>query len=107
MVNDGPAALEALAAYRPTVVLLDIGMPGMDGYEVARRIREQSEWRELMLIALTGWGQEEDRQRTSQAGFDHHLIKPADMSALRALFTSLKGADESYSPGQAGSGTRR
>ncbi len=89
VVNDGPSALEILPSYRATVVLLDIGMPGMDGYEVARRIREQPESRDLMLIALTGWGQEEDRRRTSQAGFDHHLIKPADMTALKSLFMSL------------------
>jgi CheY-like chemotaxis protein len=93
VVNDGPAALEILASYRPTVVLLDIGMPGMDGYEVARRIRQQPEWRDLMLIALTGWGQEEDRRRTSEAGFDHHLLKPADLTALKDLFTSLRSAD--------------
>jgi CheY-like chemotaxis protein/two-component sensor histidine kinase len=93
VVNDGPAALEILAAYQPTVVLLDIGMPGMDGYEVARRIREQPEWRDLMLIALTGWGQEEDRRRTSEAGFDHHLLKPADMTALKELLTSMRSTD--------------
>lgn len=94
VVNDGPSALELLRTYRPTVVLLDIGMPGMDGYEVARRIRQRSEGRDLMLIALTGWGQEEDRQRTSQAGFDHHLIKPADMRTLESLFLSLRSTDD-------------
>jgi len=92
VVHSGPAALEILSSYRPNVVLLDIGMPGMDGYEVARRIREQPEGHDLMLIALTGWGQEEDRRRTSQAGFDHHLLKPADISALKSLFTSI-GSD--------------
>ena len=93
VVNDGPSALYILSSFRPTVVLLDIGMPGMDGYEVARRIREQPEWRDLMLIALTGWGQEDDRRRTCQAGFDHHLLKPADMNALKSLLTSLGGSD--------------
>ncbi len=93
VVNDGPAALQILPAFRPNVVLLDIGMPGMDGYEVARQIRQQSEWRDLVLIALTGWGQEEDRHRSSQAGFDHHLLKPADMRALKSLFMSLPCTD--------------
>jgi signal transduction histidine kinase/ActR/RegA family two-component response regulator len=94
VVNDGPAALAMLATYRPTVVLLDLGMPGMDGYEVARRIRQQSKWQELMLIALTGWGQEDDRRRTAEAGFDHHLIKPADITALQTLLMSLKSTGE-------------
>jgi CheY-like chemotaxis protein len=94
VVNDGPTALATIPSYRPTVVLLDIGMPGMDGYEVARRIREQPEGRDLMLIALTGWGQEKDRHRTSQAGFDHHLIKPADMSALESLLMSPGSTDQ-------------
>jgi CheY-like chemotaxis protein len=97
VVNDGPSALQALPAYRPTVVLLDIGMPKMDGYEVARQIRQQPEWRDVMLIALTGWGQEEDRRRTSQAGFDHHLLKPADMNALESLFMSLRRNEEGAS----------
>jgi CheY-like chemotaxis protein len=60
-------------------------MPGMDGYEVAGKIREQRRFRDIMLIALTGWGQEEDRQRTRSAGFDYHLIKPTDIDALQAL----------------------
>jgi len=97
VVNDGPSALQALPAYRPTVVLLDIGMPGMNGYEVARQIRQQPEWRDVMLIALTGWGQEEDRRRTSQAGFDHHLLKPADISTLESLFMSLRSNEEGAS----------
>ncbi len=92
IVNDGPAALAILPSFRPTVVLLDIGMPGMDGYEVARRIRQQAEWRALLLIALTGWGQEDDRRRSAEAGFDHHLIKPADIAALQTLFMSLKSS---------------
>lgn len=85
VVHDGPSALDLLAHYHPTVVLLDIGMPGMDGYEVARRIRSQPNGDQLLLIALTGWGQEDDRLRSRQAGFDHHLLKPADLSALKAI----------------------
>jgi CheY-like chemotaxis protein len=85
LAHTGRAALEAVAAWRPDVVLLDIGMPGMDGYEVARRIRADPDNRHISLIALTGWGQEEDRQRSSAAGFDHHLVKPADLDQLRQL----------------------
>lgn len=92
---NGPDALAALATYKPTVVLLDIGMPGMDGYEVARRIRQQSDLPDVTLIALTGWGQEEDRRRSRAAGFDYHLIKPADVSALQTLLISLKGNPKS------------
>jgi CheY-like chemotaxis protein len=87
--HDGPAALEALKTYRPSVVLLDIGMPGMDGFEVARRARERPEGRDATLVALTGWGQEEDRRRSREAGIDHHLVKPVDLGALQALLASL------------------
>lgn len=90
VVYNGPDALEALAAYKPTVVLLDIGMPGMDGHEVARRIRQRPELQEVALVALTGWGQEEDRHRSQLAGFDHHLVKPADISSLETLLVSLE-----------------
>ena len=89
VVHSGAEALESLDSFRPRVVLLDIGMPGMDGYEVARRIREQPGLGEVTLIALTGWGQEEDRDRSRAAGFDHHLIKPADIRALEALLESM------------------
>jgi CheY-like chemotaxis protein len=87
---NGPDALEAFATFQPAVVLMDIGMPGMDGYEVARRIRLLPESEDVILIALTGWGQEEDRQRTLNAGFDYHLIKPTNVSALETLFVSLE-----------------
>ncbi|HEV8002814.1 MAG TPA: response regulator [Planctomycetaceae bacterium] len=89
--KDGLAALEALETYRPSIVLLDIGMPGMDGYEVARRMRQLSSGQEATLIALTGWGQEEDRRKSKEAGFDHHLVKPVDFGALQALLASLPG----------------
>jgi CheY-like chemotaxis protein len=90
VVCSGPEALEALGTHRPAVVLLDIGMPGMDGYEVARRIREQPDFRDVTLVALTGWGQEEDRRRSRTAGFDYHLVKPADVTALKTLMNSLE-----------------
>ena len=89
VARDGPEALEAFDAYDPAVVLLDIGMPGMDGYEVARRIRAGYPQRRPALVALTGWGQDEDRKRAKEAGFDRHLIKPAEIAALQALLSSL------------------
>ena len=86
---DGPEALRLAASYQPSAVFLDIGMRGMDGYEVARRIREDPELRGMTLVALTGWGQHDDRRRSRMAGFDHHLIKPADVSALESLLGTL------------------
>ncbi|HVR19383.1 MAG TPA: ATP-binding protein [Polyangiaceae bacterium] len=85
--SDGFGALELFAGYDPAIVFLDIGMPGMDGYEVARRIRDGFPERRAILVALTGWGQSEDRRRASEAGFDHHLVKPADFAALKALLS--------------------
>jgi signal transduction histidine kinase/ActR/RegA family two-component response regulator len=79
---DGPAALQAAAHFRPHVVLLDLGLPGMDGYAVARAIRADPDLRGAALIALTGWGAERDRMRTSEAGFDGHLTKPVEPAAL-------------------------
>ncbi len=89
VVHDGQAALKALSAWCPNVILLDIGMPGMDGYEVARRIRQQPSSDAVELIALTGWGHEKDRDCAREAGFDHHLVKPVDLEALRALLARL------------------
>ena len=85
----GADAIEALPKFQPAVVLLDIGMPDMDGHEVARRIRKH-QTDHVTLIAMTGWGQEEDRRRSEEAGFDYHLIKPADVHALGALLRSLE-----------------
>jgi CheY-like chemotaxis protein len=89
VVNDGASALAAVEKYRPDIVLLDIGMPGMDGFEVARRLRAREDLHTLTLIALTGWGQEDDRRRTREAGFDHHLVKPADITALQSLLVTV------------------
>jgi CheY-like chemotaxis protein len=91
---DGQSALEALRIYRPSVVLLDLGMPGLDGYEVAQLVRRDPQFRELTLIALTGWDQEDNRRRTREAGFDHHLVKPVDFDALQALLASLENQPE-------------
>jgi PAS domain S-box-containing protein len=85
MAHDGAAALLAIRSHQPSVVLLDLGMPGMDGYAVAAAIRQEPQWQRLTLIALTGWGQLEDLQRTHDAGFDHHCVKPVDPDALVTL----------------------
>jgi signal transduction histidine kinase/ActR/RegA family two-component response regulator len=87
--GDGPAALEKVVACRPSVILLDIGMPGMDGLEVARRVRQLPESRELTVIALSGWGQDEDRRRSREAGIDYHLVKPVNLDELNHLLTAL------------------
>jgi PAS domain S-box-containing protein len=78
----GPQALQQIPYFRPTAVLMDIGMPGMDGYEVAQRIRSEPAHRDLLLVALTGWGQAEDKERAMSVGFDHHLTKPVDPAEL-------------------------
>ncbi len=83
---DGLEALQAAAAFKPDVALLDIGLPKLSGYEVARRIREQRWSKGMVLVALTGWGQDHDRQKSKEAGFDEHLIKPVDPAALMRLF---------------------
>ena len=85
---DGPSALAALDTFRPMVVLLDIGLPGMDGFEVGRRMRQHPDGAGLCLIALSGWGRDEDRRRSKEAGFDHHLIKPVDPGVLEQLLSS-------------------
>ncbi|HYV97340.1 MAG TPA: ATP-binding protein [Gemmatimonadaceae bacterium] len=86
----GTEALAVLEEYRPNVMLLDIGMRVMDGYEVARRVRAHPDFKDITLIALTGWGQDEDRRRSRAAGFDYHLIKPADIDALQVLLSSVE-----------------
>jgi signal transduction histidine kinase/ActR/RegA family two-component response regulator len=92
VAHDGPGALEVAEARHPEVVLLDIGLPGVDGYEVARRIRASAQGNEPLLIALTGLGQEGDRRKSVEAGFDHHLAKPVDPEALRDLIARGNGA---------------
>ncbi|HJT78138.1 MAG TPA: PAS domain S-box protein, partial [Gemmataceae bacterium] len=86
----GMAALEMTKAYSPDVLFLDIGMPGMDGYEVARRLRQTPGLENVVLAALTGWGQHEDRRRTAEAGFNHHLVKPPEPEAVETVLASLK-----------------
>lgn len=83
--HNGPAALETASTFRPEFVLLDIGMPGMDGFEVARRLRQMPEMADAILVAMTGYGQSQDREETCAAGFNHHLVKPVDLDVLCAL----------------------
>jgi CheY-like chemotaxis protein len=88
-VYDGEQAVAAAEAIRPDVVLLDIGMPKLDGYEVCRRIREQPWGRGTLIVALTGWGQKQDEGRTAAAGFDRHMVKPVEPAALTSLLAAL------------------
>jgi PAS domain S-box-containing protein len=88
-VYDGLAALEALDESAPDVVLLDLGLPGLNGHEIAQRMRQHPRGRRVTIVALTGWGQERDRQRSREAGIDHHLVKPIDIEVLRRLLASL------------------
>jgi CheY-like chemotaxis protein len=85
VVHDGPAALRTAADFSPEVVLLDLGLPGMDGYQVACRLREHFGRDQLLIVAITGYGQDEDRRRSQEAGCSAHLLKPIDLDALRTL----------------------
>jgi CheY-like chemotaxis protein len=87
---DGFEAVEAAAAFRPDVVLLDIGLPKMNGYEAARKIRHEPWGKSVVLVAMTGWSQDEDRQKSKEAGFNGHLVKPADHIALMTLLADLQ-----------------
>jgi CheY-like chemotaxis protein len=89
---DGIEAVEAARAFRPNVILLDIGMPLLDGYGAAREIRRDPQIGVAKLVALTGWGQEEDRQRVRAAGFDEHIVKPAELEVLRRMLSEVHGA---------------
>ncbi len=87
--HSGPAALDAIRDFRPDVAFLDIGLPGMNGYELARRLRAEPQLEGMTLVALTGWGQDQDRRRSTEAGIDHHLTKPVDPDVVRDLVTEL------------------
>jgi PAS domain S-box-containing protein len=89
LAHDGFQAVEEAKAFMPDVVFLDIGMPSLDGHETARRIRQEPWGKNMVLVALTGWGQVEDRRRSKEAGFNHHLVKPADPNVVAKLISSL------------------
>jgi len=89
--HDGVEALDAIEKHRPEVVLLDIGLPKLDGHEVCRRVREQPWGRDIIIIALTGWGQDDDRRKSEEAGFNGHLVKPVDYDNLLSLLAETKG----------------
>lgn len=97
--NDGPEALSIAELFRPDVMLFDIGLPIMDGHELCRQVRRRPWGTDALVIALTGWGQERDRRLSSQAGFDHHLVKPVDISALKELLVhcAVEDSDRSHS----------
>ena len=83
--KDGAAAVEMFAAYQPDLALLDIGMPNLNGYDACRRIRELPSGKQAVLIALTGWGNDDDRRLSAEAGFDHHLVKPVDLKDITRI----------------------
>lgn len=90
LVHDGPSAVAAAREFLPAVVLLDLGLPGMDGYEVARALRRHEALSGALLIALTGYGHLEDRRRAHEAGFDLHCTKPVDLAGLRQVLAALQ-----------------
>jgi signal transduction histidine kinase len=89
VAHTGPAAIEAAKSFRPEVVFLDIGLPGMNGYEVARALRADASHADSVFVALTGWGTDDDRRRSREAGFDHHLTKPVEIAQLEGLLTAI------------------
>jgi DNA-binding response OmpR family regulator len=101
--HDPHAALEAAEELLPDCILLDIGLPGMSGYDVCRTLRAKSWGKGMTVVAVTGWGQEDDRRRSRDAGFDHHLVKPVDYQALIALVSALQAARGAPRDGEAGS----
>jgi PAS domain S-box-containing protein len=100
--HDGLAAVDAAIAYRPDVVLLDIGLPGLNGYEVAKRIRKHGELKDVVLVALTGYGQDSDRQTSRQAGFNHHLVKPASFEQLQRILAIVAARANGRARGTSG-----
>ncbi len=88
--HDGESAVATAESFLPDVVLLDIGLPKLNGYEVAQRIRENAWGQSMFLIAVTGWGQEEDRQRSSEVGLNVHMVKPVEPAALERLLSELR-----------------
>jgi PAS domain S-box-containing protein len=100
LAGDGLEAIRVAEEFQPDLMLMDIGMPNMNGYEAARHVRQQAWGSAITLVALTGWGQEEDRRKAKEAGFDHHLVKPADPAELQKLLSRLKQQREPQTPQQ-------
>ncbi|MFI5398062.1 MAG: response regulator [Candidatus Binatia bacterium] len=89
VVHEAQSALNAAETHHPEVVLMDIGLPGMDGYQIAKQLRQQQGGEKVVLVALTGFGEDEDRRRSSEAGFNHHLVKPVDPDVLQQFLSNL------------------
>ncbi len=98
---DGQEGVDVADEYRPDLLLLDIGLPKLNGYEACRRIRQQPWGKRIVLIAVTGWGQDEDRRRSHEAGFDHHMVKPVDPQVLMKLLAGLQATTAKRPPGLA------
>ena len=92
---DGASAMKLLANFVPDIALIDLGLPRISGYELARWLREQAQFRNVTLIAQTGWGREEDRRRAREAGFDHHLVKPIDHQRLVQILLEARSRPQS------------
>jgi CheY-like chemotaxis protein len=90
LAHDGPSGLEAARRLRPDIVFADLVLPGFDGHELARQLRQEPAFREVVMIAVSGFGSDEDRQRSREAGFDHHLVKPVDPAFLNSLLSGLR-----------------
>jgi CheY-like chemotaxis protein/two-component sensor histidine kinase len=95
VVHDGPSVLEAVSHHHHEIVLMDIGLPGLSGYEVARQLRQQPELGSLLIVAITGYAEDEARRLSREAGFDHHLVKPVDPDTILALLASLEWSERS------------
>jgi CheY-like chemotaxis protein len=94
MAHDGVEGLAAAERLRPDVVLMDLGLPRIDGFDACRRIREQSWGKQILMIAITGWGQDVDRRKSQEAGFDHHLVKPVEASDISALMSGATALEQ-------------
>ena len=97
LAHDGAEAVAKAAAFKPDVVLLDLGLPRMNGYDVCRAIRKQPWGKDVLMVALTGWGQDEDRRKSKEAGFDSHMVKPVDHAALMKVLIANSEGEQSPS----------
>ena len=96
VAHDGLEAVDKAAQLSPDIILLDIGLPGINGFEAARRIRKQSQGKGPLLVALTGWGHDEDRQKSREAGFNAHIVKPVDPDVLAKLLAGFSAVDSNH-----------